>query len=139
MKLFFRICTLTVSLFALWLIYQKDLGISNGIINYVAAWPNGDKVGHFFLFGFLSFCAVLATNFKKASNSRYVPIYLASLVVCIIVILEECSHLLFKTRTFEIADIMANILGIMTFSYIAYGIDSVYKLSVMEQQAESNQ
>lgn len=138
MKQFFRICTLVVSLFACWLIYQKDLGISNSIINYVAAWPNGDKVGHFLLFGFLSFCAVFATDFKKASTSRYVPMYLASLVVCALVTIEECSQLLFKTRSFEIADIMANILGVMTFSYAALGIESVYKLSVMDQQAESN-
>lgn len=123
MQWLFSILTITTSLFAAWLIYQKDLGVSNDIINYVAAWPNGDKIGHFVLFGSVAFCAVIASRYKKINLGQYLPVYLASVVVGVLVIIEEISQMWFTTRTFEFADIAANLLGITMFSLLAYVLD----------------
>jgi polysaccharide biosynthesis protein VpsQ len=129
LKAFFTLCTLVFTGFALWLIFEKDMGVSNAIIDYVAAWPNGDKVGHFLLFGTVSFCAVIASDFKIINISRYLVIYKASLFVAVIVIIEECSQIWLITRTFELADLLANILGILVFSSLAYAIGKRYKIT----------
>lgn len=80
--------------------------------------PFGDKIGHFCLMGCFSFVINLvlkARNFQ-IGKIRYL---LGSLIVLIIVFIEECSQLFVRGRTFDWGDLVADFLGIMIFGEIA--------------------
>ena len=110
-----RRITICFSLFILWIIYAADTGLDNVFFVLVDAIPYGDKLGHFFLFGILTLLLNLALRFKHLNQ-----LPLGSLLVFAFVILEELSQYFFPNRTLDIADIIADVLGILAFTYIGY-------------------
>ncbi|HXE41459.1 MAG TPA: VanZ family protein [Candidatus Baltobacteraceae bacterium] len=80
--------------------------------------PLGDKAGHFLLFGTLSFLANLLSRAAKI-NLFGITAMKGSAIVLSIVTLEECSQLFFKSRTFDLLDLTADVLGIWFFSNLA--------------------
>ena len=105
--------------FLIWIIYQRDVGAQLGFIGFIAAIPYGDKWGHFFLFGTLTFITILATQFHRFSAPRLNAVYSAPLLIAIVVALEETSQLFLDTRTFEWLDLVADALGILVFAFAA--------------------
>ncbi len=108
-------------LFILWVIYMADTGQSIAFFQLVKALPYGDKLGHFFLFGLLTFGLNIALNFKvlKCKQGR---IYHASIVVGIFVFAEELSQCFLPSRTFDVTDLCADIVGILVFSFLSHKI-----------------
>lgn len=137
MKGFSTFCTVLLVALAFWLIYQKNLGEHNAIITYISAWPNGDKLGHFLLFGSVSFFAIFATGFRRFNSHQRLPIYISSCVLACVVVLEECSQKLFESRTFEFADMFANVLGIVAFTALAVTLNKKLNLNLDRSHADN--
>ena len=83
-------------------------------------FPGGDKAGHFFLFGILSFLLNQSTLslFPKWNPARL--ILTVSLLLSILIGLEEWSQALFPARTMSLADLLASYAGVTAFALLAY-------------------
>ena len=80
--------------------------------------PYGDKIGHFLLMGFLSFTVNLALKARTFRIWR-IKFLLGSLIVLVIVTLEEFSQIFIRGRSFDYTDLIADAAGIFIFGEIA--------------------
>jgi polysaccharide biosynthesis protein VpsQ len=87
-------------------------------LNFVGNIPYGDKLGHFLLMGFFAFLLNLVLNARTVRlwKFRYL---LGSLIVLIVVTLEEISQKFVAGRTFDGSDLIFDFLGIFLFGELA--------------------
>lgn len=90
------------------IIWAADRGALPSLLTGLYAFPHGDKLGHFLLMGGLSFAVTLAIGAPAG------PLLTAALVT-----LEELSQLAFRTRSFDLLDLLASLLGIAVFGWLA--------------------
>jgi polysaccharide biosynthesis protein VpsQ len=90
-------------------------------------YPNGDKIGHFFLFGLLAF--LINGSFpERAIKIFSVPIPAGCLLIAFLAALEEYSQSYFPSRTFSLLDLGCSLSGIAVFSLLSvYFIKRFYK------------
>lgn len=103
--------------FITWIIYLANTAQNSVFFEFVASIPNGDKLGHFCLFGLLT----LGANFTfklKCYTLRTFNIYIGSTVIFGFVLVEELSQYFIPNRTLDATDLLADFLGIITFSLI---------------------
>ncbi|HAU93221.1 VanZ family protein [Alteromonas oceani] len=107
-----RLAALAFLLFIVWVIYMANAGHNSVFFDFVAAIPYGDKLGHVGLFGTLTFLTVLASQFAgwTLNNTR---LYFAAIAVTLFVIGEEISQAFIPSRTFDVADLSADAVGIL--------------------------
>ncbi|WP_405630050.1 VanZ family protein [Pseudoalteromonas sp. Ld20] len=101
--------------FIAWVIYLANTGQNSIFFELVRSIPYGDKVGHFCLFGLLT----LGINFVfklKSYSLISCNIYVGSTVVFLLALVEELSQYYIPNRTLDAFDLLADILGIITFS-----------------------
>ncbi|EDP69871.1 Vault protein inter-alpha-trypsin [Flavobacteriales bacterium ALC-1] len=118
MKKPFRLITIVFFLFILWILFSADTGKKNIFFDFVNMLPNGDKLGHFFLFGTLTLLLNFALRFKSILLWQKLP--LGTILVSVFVLLEELSQAFFPNRTLDIADLIADGLGILIFTLVGY-------------------
>ncbi len=116
LKSLYRIAAILFGLFLLTIILVADLRPYSFYRIYTI--PFGDKVSHFLLMGGFAFVVNLALSCRTfVCRNRRIPT--GSAIVLILVLLEEFSQIFFPYRTFSIGDIIADVGGIVTFSYLA--------------------
>ncbi|KZM42173.1 vault protein inter-alpha-trypsin [Marinomonas sp. SBI22] len=113
-KLFLSITFLFIA-FVLWVIFMANTGQDIWLFELTRKVPFGDKLGHFLVFGSLTLMANLATR-GKLMRFKLGSIYWESLSVLIFVTLEELSQYFVATRTLDLLDYLANLLGILCFT-----------------------
>jgi len=79
--------------------------------------PYGDKVGHFFLIGILSFCISILDDFRSISLFKN-KIYRGSVICFVLTSLEEFSQIFVSERTFSVMDLMSNYLGVIVIGQL---------------------
>ena len=89
-------------------------------IRAIYDFPNGDKLGHFILFGLLTFFITRAFLSSFPSKSRSWVTLSIGLVLALLIGLEEFSQKFFPTRTFNLTDLLASYAGIVTFAFLAF-------------------
>jgi polysaccharide biosynthesis protein VpsQ len=99
-------------------VWLADGGRLPTVILTMKAMPLGDKLGHFVLMGLLSLLVNLSL---EATPTRIGPIRLSrgTLLVALLVTIEEFSQLFITSRSFEVADLAADYLGIVLFGRLA--------------------
>ena len=102
------ICILAV------IIYLADTKSTQSLLNFVGNIPYGDKLGHFFLMGIISVLVNWCFNFKRIGW-----ILLGSLIVFVIVTIEEISQIFIRGRSFDWSDVIADFLGIVILGELA--------------------
>lgn len=102
--------TLLFILFILGVILLADLGTLPSSISILYRYPNGDRAGHFFLFGILTF--LVNSSFPRQVQIARVNIYYGSLIIATLATLEEISQLFFSYRTFDLIDLTFTLMGI---------------------------
>jgi VanZ family protein len=80
------------------------------LLQRVYTYPAGDKIGHFVLFGGLAFLAAL--GFPRRTELAGVGIPVSTLVIAVLVTLEEASQAWFPGRTASIFDLLASYAGL---------------------------
>ncbi|MDO6762455.1 VanZ family protein [Agarivorans sp. 1_MG-2023] len=118
---FASILALLLFSFILWVIYLANTGASSVFFNVVGSLPYGDKLGHFGLFGTLTFICVLATKFSGLRIAN-IPIYWGAIAVTVFALGEELSQAYMPTRTFDLVDASADLLGIAAACVCCYFI-----------------
>ncbi|MEM9326120.1 MAG: VanZ family protein [Bacteroidota bacterium] len=73
--------------------------------------PMGDKLAHLVLFGLLALALNTALKYRQIDGlgKRW---QLGSLLVLAFSCLEECSQLALVSRTFDLTDMLANLIGV---------------------------
>ncbi len=93
------------------IIFIADSVNYNFALHWVGAIPYGDKIGHAVLYGIMALLLNYGLSYKKFKS---VP--LGSFLVLLFAIVEEFSQIYIPSRTFDIKDILANIIGVALFS-----------------------
>jgi VanZ family protein len=94
---------------------QKDYQF---LFRFVRRTPYGDKAGHFLLMGLLSLIVNLALSCKRLKVWK-LRLLAGSLVVALVVTLEEFSQLYLRYRSFDLVDLMFDYAGIFCFGQLA--------------------
>lgn len=97
---------------------MADTGQHSIFFDLVKTIPYGDKVGHVFLFGFLTLGLNTATRFKTAGIGR-IRLFVGTALVSLFVLAEELSQQFFSSRSFDLNDLFADAIGIIIFSLIS--------------------
>ncbi len=100
------------------IVFLADSKGTRYMLNFVGNIPYGDKIGHFFLMGGFSFLLNLVLN-AKIFRLRKIKFPLGSLIVLIVVTIEEFSQIFISGRSFDWNDLIFDFLGIFTFGKIA--------------------
>lgn len=120
MKKWLLLGTLLFFLLIIVIIITADADQFPEFIKWLYQFPGGDKVGHFILFGILSFFVneSALTLFPKPDPARLV--LTVSLLLAILIGLEEWSQALFPARTMSLTDLLASYSGVTLFALLAY-------------------
>lgn len=88
----------------------------------IQRFPYGDKVGHFVLFGILSFLLSRSALYLFPNRNPSRLLLAINLLLSLLIGLEEWSQSLFPTRTMSGEDLVASYLGVIVFGVLAYRI-----------------
>lgn len=106
---------LLVALIA-WVIWQANTGDRHPWLDAFLRWPAADKLGHFVLYGLLAACLDAAMRWRSVKLHSGWTLPLAGLLVLAFSLMEEASQLFTATRSPDVLDLLANLLGIGAFS-----------------------
>lgn len=81
--------------------------------------PYGDKLGHLCLMGLFSFLLNMALGCRTLKIWK-AELLLGSLLVALVVTLEEFSQLFITYRSFDLFDLLFDYIGIYAFGFVAY-------------------
>ncbi len=102
--------TILFILFMLAIILLADLGTIPAPVKMIYRFPNGDRVGHFILYGILTF--LVNVTFPRQVRIARMDIFYGSMVIAALATLEEFSQLFLPHRTFDLIDLTFTLLGI---------------------------
>ena len=113
-----RWLTLSYVLLLSVIIYLADNDYCRRVFSFIRSVPGGDKTGHFLLIGTLALFINLCLPSREVKINR-ISFRAGSLIVFIAVTLEEFSQIFIRSRSFDLADLFADYLGICLFGVIA--------------------
>ena len=105
--------------FIVTVIVLADNGSLPHSIRAIYDFPNGDKLGHFILFGLLNFFITRAYLSSFPSKSRAWAALSIGLVLAVFIGVEEWSQRFFPNRTSDVVDLLASYAGVVTFGFLA--------------------
>ncbi len=106
--------------FIIGLIVLADADLLPDFVNAIYDFPNGDKVGHFILYGLLNFFITRAFLSSLPIRRSSWATLSVGLILALFVALEEFSQMFFVARTFSLLDLTASFLGIVIGGWVAY-------------------
>ena len=113
-----KVVAILFFLFLLFVIAAANAGQMPSLFRAMYDFPNGDRVGHFMLYGILSFLLTLA--FPRTVQVFRFSLPIAIIALLLFSVLEECSQSLFPSRTPDAIDLVCSCAGIL----LAYGAAS---------------
>lgn len=100
------------------IILLKDMDRGQSVFNLFNGLKHADKVAHFLLFGLLTYLLSFALRHKRIKLMT-IRISLAPVIMLIATFVEECSQIGLESRTFSLLDMLANLVGVLYFGYLA--------------------
>lgn len=110
------------TLFILLVIVLADTGQLAQYVGFVYEIPWGDKAGHFILYGILTLLLNLALFRALPDQSPKRVAARCSVILAVLIGLEEFSQQYFASRTFDLVDLLFSYLGVVFFSWVAVKI-----------------
>jgi VanZ family protein len=112
-----KLAALAFFIFLLAVAYWADSGTMPAPLKFVSAVPNGDRLGHFVLYGILAYLV------SAAFPSRWVRVRawrlpLGAVLAAAMATLEEISQIFIPARTPDLVDLAAGYLGILVATLI---------------------
>jgi len=107
------------TLFILLIIVMADAGILAHYLGFLYLYPYGDKVGHFTLYGILTFLLDLSLFHSAPAHSWKSLAVKCGLILALLIGIEEFSQQFFSNRTFDLVDLTFSYLGVIFFSWLA--------------------
>jgi len=110
-------------IFIIAVIVLADTGSLPRSIRAIYDFPNGDKLGHFILYGLLDFFLTRAFLSSFPSRPRSWVTLSVGLTLALFITAEEFSQKFFPSRTFGLVDLSASFLGVVFGGWVAYKIE----------------
>jgi polysaccharide biosynthesis protein VpsQ len=110
------------SIFIIAVVVLADMGNLPHSIRRIYDFPNGDKLGHFILFGLLTFFVTRAFLTSFPTRPRSLVALSTGLLLTLLITVEEYSQQLFSSRTFDLTDLLASLLGLLVGGWMALKI-----------------
>ena len=107
----FRVGLVIFGVFLVGIIVAANRGACGWLWSLSANIPHGDKVGHLVLIGFCSFLLNGSLGGRRAPG-RFRGLMLGSLLLLIVVTIEEGSQFFNVHRTCDPVDWLANVMGV---------------------------
>lgn len=117
---FMKYISVLFFIFIVAIIILADNGSLPPFIRALYDFPNGDKLGHFILFGLLNFFITYTFLSALPSKPRSWVTLSVGLTLALGIALEEYSQRYFSTRTFDLIDLLASYLGLIVGGWTAY-------------------
>ena len=89
------------------------------LFRFIRGTPYGDKAGHFILMGLFSLVLNLALSCQTIKLWK-LNLLVGSLIVALVVSLEEFSQVFVRYRSFDLVDLLFDYAGIFLFGRFAY-------------------
>ena len=105
-------------MFLVSLIWLADTGHAQWLYKLARLVPGEDKTVHFVLFGMLSLILNVVWQSSRLRLGR-LALLKGSLIVSLFAMAEEISQLFFRSRTFDLVDLGAGLVGIWLFGRLA--------------------
>lgn len=100
------------------IVFLADRKESQFLFKFIRNTPYGDKAGHFILMGLFSLILNLALSCKTVKLWKH-HLLMGSLIVALVVMLEEFSQLFIRYRSFDLTDLLFDYAGIFLFGQLA--------------------
>jgi VanZ family protein len=104
-------------IFILGIIFLADTDENHPIFLWMKDIPYYDKISHMLLFGMFAFLLNYGLRFKSIKVLG-LNLQLGALIVLTFAGLEELSQHFIPSRTLDIKDFIADIIGVVVFSYL---------------------
>jgi polysaccharide biosynthesis protein VpsQ len=117
------------TIFIVGVIILADRNALPPFIRAVYDFPNGDKLGHFILFGLLNFFITRAVLASFPSRPRGRLTLSVGLILALLVTLEEYSQKFYPSRTFDLIDLLASCMGLLVGGWTAFRLKKRGSLS----------
>ena len=101
-------------LFISFIIFLADTADHNFAFKLVGDIPYGDKFFHALLYGVMALALNYGLNFRSIKNQ----FQLGAIIVLLFATIEECSQYYIPSRTFDLRDLLADLIGVVLFSFI---------------------
>ena len=111
--------TLVVALLVVAIVIAADRGQLPAFVIALYAFPSGDKVGHFAIFGALAFLLNMSLPLSPASRP-WLSLVIGTIVLAALIAAEELSQSLFAGRHASWADLASSYAGIVCLSCLAW-------------------
>ena len=109
-------------LFTLFIIGVIILADQDAIPPFIRAlydFPNGDKLGHFILYGLLNFFLTSAFLSRFPPDPKRVALSVG-LILALAIAAEEWSQQFFSARTVDLVDLTASYVGVVIGGWVAW-------------------
>ncbi len=114
-----KVLAVSFLIFLFFVAYWADTARMPEVIKALYRFPNGDRIGHFALYGMLAYLLTLAFPFKRYRIGRWtLSLSLGVLLAFSLATLEEASQVFIATRTPDLVDLAAGYLGIFAAARI---------------------
>jgi VanZ family protein len=110
------------TIFIVVIIVLADQGSIPPFIEMMYDFPNGDKLGHFILFGLLNFFITMAGLRALPLHRPKLVALSIGLILALLIGGEEYSQKFFEKRTFDLIDLFAGYMGLVLGGWVAYRI-----------------
>jgi len=120
MKKWLLLATLLFSFLIVAIVIGADADRFPLLLKSLYDFPGGDKAGHFILFGILSFLLNKSALVFFPDRNPARLVLTVSLLLSIVISLEEWSQALFPSRTVSLIDLIASYAGVSLFALLAY-------------------
>ena len=97
------------------IIFVADNANYNFALRWVGAIPYGDKIAHATLYGVMAMLLNYGFSYKKTKG-----VQLGAIAVLTFAILEEFTQMYIPSRTFDLYDILADIVGVALLSLVRF-------------------
>lgn len=109
-----KIMTIFYVLILAVIIFIANTKSTRYLLSFIKFLPYGDKIGHLVLFGILSVLVNWWLGFRRIKF-----VLLGSVIVFVIVTIEEFSQIYIRGRSFDLKDLFFDFIGIFLFAEIA--------------------
>jgi polysaccharide biosynthesis protein VpsQ len=113
----------TFAIFIVGVIILADRNALPPFIRAIYDFPNGDKLGHFILFGLLNFFVTRAILASWPSQSRGWLTLSVGCILALLITLEEYSQKFYPSRTFDVLDLLASCMGLLAGGWLAFRLN----------------
>jgi VanZ family protein len=108
-------------LFIAGIIYIADTAEYNFAFRWVGHIPYGDKIMHAVLYGIMALLLNYGLKFRTYKSLGF-NMQLGAIIVLTFAVLEEVSQYWIPSRTCDVGDLIADLVGVVLFSLVKWNV-----------------